>query len=159
MSLLKCFLIILTKVFLYFFLTAGGPCSGHSECADASTMTHQQWNFSSQGTRVSSSSAEPQHCWNGRRSGTNDGCCADYDAEYKQYFLVQNNGTDGGGTPEWAKSQGREQQFQGGLHRELYEASMTNKKAPPTGCASHYTAPRNLEYQTTAFESNSLSPE
>ena len=52
-------------------------------------------------------------------------------------FLVQNNNTDGGGTPEWVKCQGREQQFQGGLHCELHEALMTNKKAPPTGCASH----------------------
>jgi hypothetical protein len=34
-------------------------------------------------------------------------------------FGVQHNSTDGGGTPEWAKRQGREQQFQGGLLREL----------------------------------------
>jgi hypothetical protein len=70
-----------------------------------------------------------------------------------------NNSTDGGGTPEWAKRQGREQQFQGGLLRELHEASTTNKKAPPTRCASRYTAPRDPENQTTAFESNSSSPE
>jgi hypothetical protein len=42
-----------------------------------------------------------------------------------------NNSTDGGGTPEWAKRQGREQQFQGGLLRELHEW-MTNEKAPPS---------------------------
>jgi hypothetical protein len=67
-----------------------------------------------------------------------------------------NNSTDGGGTPEWAKRQGSEQQFQGGLLRELHEASTTNKKAPPS--ASRYTSyhPDNL---ATAFESNSSSPE
>ena len=67
-----------------------------------------------------------------------------------------NNSTDGGGTPEWAKRQGSEQQFQGGLLRELHEASTTNKKAPPS--ASRYTSyhPDNL---ATAYESNSSSPE
>jgi hypothetical protein len=74
-------------------------------------------------------------------------------------FGVQNNSTDGAGTPEWAKRQGREQQFQGGLVRELHEALTTNKKAPPTRCASRYTAPRDPENQTTAFESNTSSPE
>jgi hypothetical protein len=71
-------------------------------------------------------------------------------------FGVQNNSTDGGGTPEWAKRQCREQQFQCGLLRELHEASTTNKKAPPS--ASRYTSydPDNL---ATAFESNSSSPE
>ncbi len=64
--------------------------------------------------------------------------------------MNMNNSTDGGGTPEWAKRQGGEQQFQGRLLRELHEALTTNKKAPPS--ASRYTShdPDNV---ATAFES------
>jgi hypothetical protein len=81
-------------------------------------------------------------------------------------IAVQNNSTDGGGTLEWAKRmmaeqqlQGNKQQFQGGQLSELHEALTTNKKAPSTQCVSRYKAPRNPENQTTAFESNSSSPE